>query len=236
MGVCAVNAQTAVDFTTDDCDGVTHHLFSELDAGKVVVIAWVMPCATCITDPVNAKSIVDSYASSHPGKILYYLADDYANTQCATLNNWANNYGLGGVPTFSDVALNMGDYGQAGMPKIVVLAGYDHQVYFNANSSTQGFQTAIDDALADISAAGFSDVENQSLSIYPNPTEAEFTIESSKTIEYLSILNMLGENIVSFEEVASPLKLNTSSWDAGVYFVKGASAGQSFIERLVISK
>jgi len=40
-------AQTnATDFTANDCDGVSHHLFSELDNGKVVVIAWVMPCNT----------------------------------------------------------------------------------------------------------------------------------------------------------------------------------------------
>ena len=32
----------ATDFTALDCDGVSHHLFSELDSGKVIVIAWVI--------------------------------------------------------------------------------------------------------------------------------------------------------------------------------------------------
>jgi len=33
----------ATDFLAEDCDGNMVHLFSELDEGKVVVIAWVMP-------------------------------------------------------------------------------------------------------------------------------------------------------------------------------------------------
>lgn len=33
----------ATDFSVDDCSGNFVNLFTELDAGKVVVIAWVMP-------------------------------------------------------------------------------------------------------------------------------------------------------------------------------------------------
>ncbi len=40
----AVFSQTiATDFSVDDCNGNFVNLFSELDEGKVVVIAWVMP-------------------------------------------------------------------------------------------------------------------------------------------------------------------------------------------------
>lgn len=237
LGVATASAQTyATDFTADDCSGTTHHLFSELDAGKIVVIAWVMPCGTCVTDPVTAKSIVDSYASSHPGQILYYLVDDFANTQCATLNNWANNYGLGGLPTFSDATISMSDYETNGMPKIVVLAGYDHQVYFNANSSTQGFQAALDNALVDIAAASISGIENQNITIYPNPVKNELTFEVNNRVEGVSIVNLLGETIVSLQEMNSTQKLDVSSWESGVYFVKGVSAGQTFTERLIITK
>lgn len=34
---------TATDFSVDDCKGDFYNLFTELDAGKVVIIAWVMP-------------------------------------------------------------------------------------------------------------------------------------------------------------------------------------------------
>ena len=37
---------TATDFTTDDCDGVSHNLFDELNDGNVIVISWVMAALT----------------------------------------------------------------------------------------------------------------------------------------------------------------------------------------------
>ena len=39
-------AQTATDFTANDCAGTSHHLFAELDAGKIIVAAFVMPCGS----------------------------------------------------------------------------------------------------------------------------------------------------------------------------------------------
>ena len=128
FGVSTLLAQTnATDFTADDCHGDEHHLFSELDAGKVIVLAWVMPCGACVSDPVTALSVVDSYSESHPDRVLFYLADDnITTTSCTTLSGWAANYGLGFVTCFSDPVVDMGDYGVAGMPKIVVLSGLNH--------------------------------------------------------------------------------------------------------------
>ena len=43
ISVLALPQTNATDFSVDDCNGEFHNLFTELDAGKVVVIAWVMP-------------------------------------------------------------------------------------------------------------------------------------------------------------------------------------------------
>ena len=50
----------------------------EQDAGKVVVIAWPMPCGSCIAPCLSAYTEVQNYTSSYPGRVLYYLVDDYA--------------------------------------------------------------------------------------------------------------------------------------------------------------
>ena len=71
---------TATDFHVADCDGNSHHLFSELDSGKVVVIVWVMPCGPCATYALNAYAAVQTYSSSHPNRVLFYLVDDYNQT------------------------------------------------------------------------------------------------------------------------------------------------------------
>ena len=59
---------TATDFTTNDCNGISHNLFNELDNGNVVVIAWVMPCLPCASYSLPAYSAVQSFSFSHKSK------------------------------------------------------------------------------------------------------------------------------------------------------------------------
>ena len=89
FSVGVVFAQTtATDFTTDDCNGMSHQLFTDLDAGNVIVIGWVMPCGPCATYTLPAYDAVQSFAISHPGRVHFYMADDYANSTCSYLSGW----------------------------------------------------------------------------------------------------------------------------------------------------
>ncbi len=139
----------APDFTALDCDGISHNLYAELNAKKIIVIIWVMPCSSCVTEPLNASSIVQSYSTNYPGRVVFYMVDDYANTNCVGMQGWASFYGITNCTMFSDAAINMADYGVPGMPKTVVIGGFNHQVYFNKNESTVGLGAAIDQALID---------------------------------------------------------------------------------------
>jgi hypothetical protein len=99
----------ATDFTALDCDGVSHHLFSELDSGKVIVIAWVMPCVPCGSIALDAYTASLGYTNSNPGRLTFYLVDDFANTDCQSLFAWANNFGMGNCTRFSDPSIDMED-------------------------------------------------------------------------------------------------------------------------------
>ena len=57
----AVAQSVATNFTVEDCDGEMYDLFQELDAGKVVVITWIMPCAPCISPTVNTYLVAQEY-------------------------------------------------------------------------------------------------------------------------------------------------------------------------------
>ncbi len=177
---CAIigNAQTnAVDFTANDCAGNSHHLFAELDAGKVIVISFVEPCSACIGPSQNAYTTVQSYASSNPGKVVFYLSDDQANTPCSSLIGWANGNGMPGITIFSDPAVKESDYGKFAMPKVVVLAGTDHKVYYIGDDGIFGsvLQDAINSAL---SATSVTQVQQQmtSLSVSPNPASDQLYV------------------------------------------------------------
>ena len=107
----------ATDFTTEDCNGVMHNLFDSLDAGNIIVISWVMPCGPCATYTLPAYNAVQSFSLTHPGIVDFYLVDDYANTACASITNWASNYNMPIHTAFSSPVINMLDYGSLGMQK-----------------------------------------------------------------------------------------------------------------------
>jgi len=219
----------ATDFNATDCNGTSHHLFSELDAGKVIVIAWVMPCITCINDPLTAFYDVESYATSHPGQVIFYMADDYANTSCSSLESWASSYGMSNCTKFSDPAIDMADYGQPGMPKIVVLGGTDHKVYFNQNSASQGIDLAIDQALNDITSINKKPELNINISTFPNPADniLNLTYHLEKPTEInIEIYNILGAKVISckskfISSIGDQLdEIDVSSLINGTYFLK----------------
>lgn len=232
----------ATDFTANDCNGLSHNLFSELDSGKVIVIAWVMPCLTCITDPLAAFAEVQNYAVSHPDKVRFYMVDDYANTNCSTLSSWAINYGMSDCVKFSDPTISMSDYGVNGMPKIVVLAGLDHKIYFNENSSHQGIENAISQAIN----STVINVEHSSIlgpKIYPNPSKNNLTLEFSDFNigkVKVEIINILGEVVFELNTnrylTQENINIDITKFKNGVYILKTSSRLSQESKTFIISK
>jgi hypothetical protein len=238
-------SQTAVNFNCNDCSSASHDLFSELDAGKVIVLCWVMPCSNCVAASTTTYNIVDSYQSSYPNTVYMYLCDDYANTSCASLNTWKYNNGLDNAITFSNASINMADYGSTGMPKIVVVGGPNHTVFYNANNAVNStnLQNAINTAL---SATGISTTGNSgtSLSIFPNPAagdaEIKFSLEKSAdiTIELFNLEGQKVQNLFSGKLSAgnNKLKVGFSNYPEGMYLVKFTEDNKNRFMNIVVSR
>jgi hypothetical protein len=239
-----VEAQTAKNFNCKDCNGTDYDLFTELDAGKVVVLCWVMPCSSCILPATTAYNVVRSYASSHPGKVVMYVADDYANTSCNDINNWCYVYGLDSTVRFSNKAISMKDYGTDGMPKTVVLGGVWHKVYFNQNNGVNAtnLQAAIDLALLETSVKELAPVNNISMDIVPNPVKESGQINISLSAPdqlHLTISSMEGRIILQsdFDLMASgdhSIPLPVNSMPSGLYFLHLKSSGGVISKKIVV--
>jgi hypothetical protein len=218
---------TATDFTTNDCNGISHNLFDELDNGNVIVIAWVMPCPPCATYTIPAYSAVQSFATSNPGQVSFYLVDDFANTNCATLTNWGNSNNMPLNTTFSSSDISMSDYGTNGMPKVVVLGGTNHTIFLNKNDDKinfPGVQGAITDALnAPLGVEQIKESHFQ-LSTYPNPVNNTLNVSSAKTntgsVVY-SILDVSGKVVIQENDLTSTIDVSTLN--NGNYFLKVSS-------------
>lgn len=146
------SAQTnGTDFTATDCNGISHNLFTDLNNGNVVVLVWVMPCGTCISDAIGAYDAMQYFSTTNPGKVIYYLADDFGNTNCSSLSSWASKNGIGtNISVFSNAGTPISEnaYGGSGMPHVVVLGGTDHKIFLNLKNGANN-EIAIQNAIAE---------------------------------------------------------------------------------------
>ena len=240
---------TATDFTVNDCSGDSYSLFSKLDQGKIVLLAWVMPCSSCIVDPINAYAYTESFNDSHPNKIDFIIVDDYANTQCGSLVTWVEQYQMLNARTIVNSAVSMSDYGVDGMPKIVLLSGASHQVYFNENSSTEGFEAALDLALAENqTVVGVEEIKTESLSqlvSFPNPAANSLQVSYSldlATEVRIDIMNAVGAEVLSSETTEKLGKgthtktMDLTDLNNGSYFLRITTNDSSEVLRFMVSK
>lgn len=242
------SAQTAVNFNCNDCMGVNHDLFSELDEGKVIVICWVMPCGACVGPSLTTYNVVRSFQSNYPDKVLMYLVDDYANTNCTSLNSWANSNNISDVTLFSNAAIKMEDYGSAGMPKIVVVADVNHHVFYNADNSVNAtqLQSAINEAITatitGVEEMPFADFSN--IKIYPNPSSTDvnvdFWLDQPGNIQ-AEVFDLTGKEMTApifkhFHPGNNSFNFETSNLDNGMYFLKLSTDTQSKMMKFTVSR
>lgn len=239
-------AQTAVNFNCNDCSGANHDLFTELDEGKVIVICWVMPCGSCVGPSLTTSNVVRSFATTHPDKVKMYLVDDYANTNCNSINSWANSNGILPAAMFSNSAIKMEDYGSAGMPKIVVVGDVNHAVFYNANNSVNAsaLQTAINTALdATITGVPEDVGKSSSIEIFPNPSNTSstivFSLEKSSDVK-VTIHDQLGHEISETSFAGLPqgentIEISTADMSNGVYFIRLTEATRSRMIKIAVA-
>jgi hypothetical protein len=244
LGLYTFGQTTAPNFNINDCSGTNHDLYSELDAGKVVVIVFVMPCGACIGPALTAYNEVQNFASTDPGRVVMYLSDDLGTTSCTTLINWANTNGITGIPVFSNTGLKEADYGSGGMPKTVVIAGTYHDVIFTQNGglNAANFNNAIQQGLfAGIMESSKADFK---LNLFPNPsttnkTTVSYTLTetSDVTIEVYNTLGAKVKSVTTEKQAAGKHEtlLDFENLTNSVYFMKLNSGESSQVLKFTVA-
>lgn len=197
----SLNAQTtALDFTANDCDGVPHNLFSELDAGNAVILEIVMMgCQPCID---AAHSITDNVLPnvSDPTRVKYYSIGYTNSITCTQINNWKNNNGFT-HQVFAGMSAQTTYYGGMGMPTVVVLGGGSgHGVYYNELGHSDSDNPAIIDAVNAGLADANSIPDNDRLvpTISPNPAHDVLNITGA-VLNGLRIMDIHGREVLTVQ-------------------------------------
>jgi hypothetical protein len=227
----ALHAQTtATNWTAVDCNSNSHTLFTDLNNGKIVVMVWVMPCGSCVNGAKAAYNAAQSFATSHPGKVVYYIADDLGDATCTDLNTWITTNSIGTLSNMSVFGnagnvINENDFGGTGMPHVVVMGGTDHKIYYNKKNSATNDLAGITGAISyGISVtSGVESINSAvSFSVSPNPAKDVISITYKTAIKTIRILNTAGQVVKeeSFSKGKTNPAINMSGIAAGVYTIK----------------
>lgn len=82
-------------------------------------------------------------------------------------------------------------------------------------------------------ATGINDYVNEGQQVYPNPANAQFTIANSKGGRY-SVFNILGQFICNGKINSDNHIINSSTWNAGIYYVRMEVKGKTTVRQIVI--
>jgi hypothetical protein len=240
-----VKAQTtAMDFNILDCNGTQHHLYSDLDAGKAVIIEFFMnSCSPCVTAGQALESMKADLLSEYPGMVKAYTFAFNNSYSCTIVNNWVTNNGFTSVPSDSGAA-QVAYYGGMGMPTIVILGGgTNHSVL---GSPYIGFSTSDTTTMAaDIRAflGGTSINDNlaaNGLNVYPNPANTEmnisFTLEetSDVTIELVDVAGRVVATVLREKAMSGAITrtINTTAIAQGNYVIRINANGKISQQKL----
>ena len=112
-----------------------------------------------------------------------------------------------------------------------------YYIGFHAYSDPDMWQLIIDD-IAIAHGLGVNEVatENSNFSIYPNPVKNELNITSSATLKNVKIINAIGQEIMNENISGNHYKINTSSYNKGIYFVQIESEKGKTTKKFVVSE
>lgn len=219
--------ETAMDFTQDDCEGASHHLFTELDAGKVVILEYVMlNCAPCILGTQALEKITTPYENSHPGRVRIYSFGFLNSYTCEQIVAWKNDNEFT-HPVFNNGEDQVSYYGGMGMPTIVVTGTNDHKVFYKSIGYTPAvddeLKAAIDSALLYNPTGIGEKIALERYNVYPTLFAGTFNIESQEDVsgsEFV-IFDSFGRQIMKAEIPSSGrLAIDGSSFAKGMYLIR----------------
>jgi hypothetical protein len=224
-------AQTVSQIAGLDCNGKSHDLYQELDAGKVVILHFFMPnCGSCVPPAKVIQKMANGLLSKYPGQITGYAMPFNNSTTCTYASSWVSNNGLTFYAPYDSGAAQLAKYGSFGMPTVVVLGGKASNrrvMFFTASFATGDTLRMRDSIVALLKTADNKPLTTSvqgRLTIYPNPTSDELTIElgeKSNPTQFIEVRNLMGTIVKKLEMGNSSLifSVDTSEFPVGNYTI-----------------
>jgi hypothetical protein len=236
----AFSQTTAVDYTGNDCSGIPHHFFSELDSGHVLVIDYIMlSCSPCIIGTNALKTLTAQFEQSHPGRVRLYSFGYLDAYTCQQLSIWrsTNNYTH---KVFSGGNSQVNYYGGMGMPTIVVLSGNSYSVEYRklgySSNDDAAIVAAINKALH-YNPLGLGD-EGSLEQIQIAQEGGTLSVTNSEPLRGLVLTDLSGRQVLNIDgEGQTNAQLDVSGLPSGIYLLRlRLINGSEKVSRVFIAK
>lgn len=196
--------KTAMDFTQAECEGIEHHLFSELDAGNVIILEFVMlNCVPCIVATNALEDLTGPYELTHPGRVRICSFAFLNSYTCDQILAWRSNNEFS-HPVFNNGEEQVSYYGGMGMPTIVVVGTNEHNVFYKSIGYTPSIddliREAIDSALLYNPTGVDEKISSSDFRVYPTLFSDQLYVETSKefTGAEIIIFDAFGRQVLIF--------------------------------------
>ncbi len=240
-------AQTAMQLNGPDCNGVSHDLFADLDAGKAVILHFFMPsCGSCPPPAQKIQKMANNILATHPGMITAYAMPFNNSTTCAYTSSWVSSNSLSLYMPYDSGATQVANYGGFGMPTVVLLGGADHRVLFSTMSFSTSDTTIMRDSILALLAGttGIIDLPSavSAFQVFPNPASENVSINLSlkeETNVLVDVTDLNGKQvaIILNEKRNGVVKeqFNTIALPNGNYLIRMQVNDKTVTEKLTVN-
>jgi len=246
-----VSAQSAaMDWSRNDCNGVPHNLFAELDSGYCIILEFVMvpSCSPCYITARNLADVRTRLEATHPGRVRIYSIGYYNGYTCENMQYWQSIHELTPDAMFIQGASEVSYYGGMGMPTVVVVGTAERTVFFKKQGFNPGDTISVKNALLQALAgapppSSISDPTDSpfGLKVFPNPAAdvAHVSLSlSSEEVVTIELVSVLGERVqpIYMGSVSSTMEFDVSlsGLSNGIYLVR-ATGANGFSETIDLS-
>jgi len=237
--------ETAMQLSGNDCNGVPHDLFADLDAGKVVVLFFFMPnCTSCPPPAKKIQTMANNVMKTHPGMIKGYAMPFQNSTTCEYTASWVSSNVLSLYAPFSKGATQVAYYGGFGMPTVVLLGGKDHKVLFSTLSFKTSDTTIMKNKILEVlNTSSVNELPSavSAFEVFPNPANDNISVTidlKQPTRVSIDITDLTGQQVfVIMEEEQTGLinrQFSLSSLTDGNYIIRLRVNSESYTQKLSI--
>ena len=210
------------DFTGTDIEGNEIHLYDILDAGQAVLINFFLSGDPYSEAPM--PDILEAYRLYGCNAHDVFFMEICPNAYDEACQAWVDRFGVE-YPTISrdgggnDIAQSV----PVGFYPTVMLIRPDHTI---ANRDI--YPPTLEYIVDAMEGEGYEQYEctvdiaendNPSITLYPNPAN-DFVTLSGENLGTVRVYNAPGQKVNEFKANGSELRINTTGYEDGVYFVK----------------